>query len=67
MSLLWLFILLTTLNVIIGTIKSIATIKGSKLTAAIINALAIFGIIYVIMPTLRLNHTRQYGVYTDIV
>lgn len=40
MSLLWLFIILTTLNVIIGTIKSIATIKGSKLTAAIINALA---------------------------
>ena len=40
MSLLVFFIILSTLNVIIQTIKSIATIKCGKLTAALINALA---------------------------
>ena len=35
-----LFIILTVLNVVVGTIKSIATIKGTKFVAAIINAIA---------------------------
>jgi uncharacterized protein YebE (UPF0316 family) len=35
-----LFIILTVLNVVVGTIKSIATIKGTKFVAAVINAIA---------------------------
>ena len=35
-----LFLLFTVLNVIVGTIKSIATIKGTKFVAAIVNAAA---------------------------
>ena len=35
-----LFLLFTVLNVVIGTIKSIATIKGTKFVAAIVNAAA---------------------------
>lgn len=40
MELLVLFIMLTVLNVISGAIKSIVTIKGGKLSAATINAVA---------------------------
>lgn len=40
LELLILFIVLTVLNVISGAIKSIVTIKGSKLSAAAINAVA---------------------------
>ena len=40
MRLLVFFIILTTCNVIIGTIKSLLTIKGTKFWAAFINAIA---------------------------
>lgn len=40
LELLILFIILTILNVISGAVKSIVTIKGGKLSAAIINAVA---------------------------
>lgn len=40
LELLILFIILTILNVITGAIKSIVTIKGGKLSAAMINAIA---------------------------
>ena len=39
-ELLWLFIVLNVLNVIIQTVKSIATIKCGKWSAAIVNAIA---------------------------
>lgn len=39
-ELLWLFIVLNVLNVIIQTVKSIATIKCGKWSAAVINAIA---------------------------
>ena len=40
LELLILFIVLTVLNVVIGAIKSIVTIKGTKLAAAALNAVA---------------------------
>ena len=40
LKLLILFILLTVLNVILGAVKSIVTIKGTKFVAAILNAIA---------------------------
>jgi energy-converting hydrogenase Eha subunit E len=40
LELLILFIVLTVLNVIIGAVKSIVTVKGTKLTAATLNAVA---------------------------
>ena len=40
LELLILFIILTVLNVISGAIKSIVTIKGDKLSAAMVNAIA---------------------------
>ena len=40
LELLILFIILTVLNVIVGAIKSIVTIKGGKLAAATLNAVA---------------------------
>ena len=40
MNLLLLFIILTACNVIVGTIKSLLTIKGTKFWAAFINAVA---------------------------
>jgi uncharacterized protein YebE (UPF0316 family) len=39
-ELLWLFIVLNVLNVIIQTVKSIATIKCGKWSAAVVNAIA---------------------------
>lgn len=39
-SLFWIFALLNVVNVVISTIKSIATIKCGKLTAAIVNAVS---------------------------
>ena len=40
MNLLLLFIILTACNVIVGTLKSLLTIKGTKFWAALINAVA---------------------------
>lgn len=40
MNLLWLFIILTACNVVVGTLKSLITIKGTKFWAAFINAVA---------------------------
>lgn len=40
MKLLWLFIILNIVNVVLQTIKSIATIKCGKVVAALINAVA---------------------------
>ena len=40
MKLLWLFIILNTVNVVLQTVKSIATIKCGKAVAALINAIA---------------------------
>ena len=40
MSLIWLFIILNVVNVIIQTVKSIATIKCGKTMAALVNAIA---------------------------
>ena len=40
MELLILFIILTVLNVVVGAVKSIVTIKGTKLAAASLNAIA---------------------------
>lgn len=39
-SLLWLFVILNIVNVIIQTVKSLATVKCGKLVAAIVNAVA---------------------------
>ena len=39
-ELFWIFVILNVVNVIIQTIKSIATIKCGKLSAAVINAVA---------------------------
>lgn len=48
---LWVFIVLNIVNVIIQTIKSIVTINGSKMSAAIINAVtyAIYTVVVVFM------------------
>ena len=50
-NLLILFIVMTIVNVVIQTIKSIATIKCGKLTAAIINAVAYGLYTYIIVLT----------------
>lgn len=50
-NLLILFIVMTIINVVIQTIKSIATIKCGKLTAAIINAVAYGLYTYIIVLT----------------
>lgn len=39
-NLFWIFVILNVVNVIIQTVKAIATIKCSKMTAAVINAVA---------------------------
>ena len=39
-SLFWIFVVLNVVNVIIQTVKSIATIKCGKITAAVVNAVA---------------------------
>lgn len=39
-SLFWIFVILNVVNVIIQTVKSIATIKCGKITAAVVNAVA---------------------------
>ena len=39
-NLFWLFVVLNVVNVIIQTVKSIATIKCGKVAAAVINAVA---------------------------
>lgn len=51
MDLLILFILLSVLNVILQTVKSVVTIKGTPLAAAGINALAYFVYTFVIVYT----------------
>ena len=40
MNLLWLFIILTACNVVVGTLNSLITIKGTRFWAAFINAVA---------------------------
>lgn len=47
-TLFWIFALLNVVNVVISTIKSIATIKCGKLTAAIVNAVS-YGIYTVVV------------------
>lgn len=51
MQLLVLFIVLSVLNVILNTVKSIVTIKGGKMAAALINAITFFVYTYVIIYT----------------
>ena len=51
MDLLVLFILLSILNVVLQTVKSVVTIKGTPLAAAAINALAYFIYTFVIVYT----------------
>lgn len=51
MQLLIIFIVLSILNVILNTIKSIVTVKGGKLAAATINAITFFVYTYVIIYT----------------
>lgn len=48
---LWVFIVLNVINVVIQTVKSIVTINGSKMSAAIINAVtyAIYTVVVVFM------------------
>lgn len=48
---LWVFIVLNVINVIIQTVKSIVTINGSKMSAAVINAItyAIYTVVVVFM------------------
>ena len=48
MSLLWTFIILNVVNVIIQTVKSIATVKCGKGMAAIVNAVA-YGLYTVVL------------------
>jgi uncharacterized protein YebE (UPF0316 family) len=51
MQLLVLFIVLSILNVILNTIKSIVTVKGGKMSAALINGITFFVYTYVIIYT----------------
>ena len=51
MQLLTIFIVLSILNVILNTIKSIVTVSGGKQSAAIINAITFFVYTYVIIYT----------------
>ena len=50
-KLLILFIVLSVVNVILNTIKSIVTVNGGKMSAAIINAVTFFVYTYVIIYT----------------
>lgn len=50
-QLLILFITLSILNVILNTVKSIVTVKGGKLSAALINGITFFVYTYVIIYT----------------
>ena len=50
-QLLTIFIILSVLNVILNTIKSIVTVKGGKMAAALINAITFFVYTYVIIYT----------------
>ena len=62
-NLLWLFVVLNVINVVIQTIKSIATIKCGKVAAALINAVA-YGLytIVVIYTVCDLNLWLKAGV-----
>ena len=51
MKLLTIFIVLSILNVILNTIKSIVTVNGGKMAAALINAITFFVYTYVIIYT----------------
>ena len=51
-ELLWLFIVLNVLNVVIQTVKSIATIKCGKWSAALINAVAYGLYTYIVVLTM---------------
>lgn len=51
MQLLTIFIVLSILNVMLNTIKSIVTVNGGKMTAALINAITFFVYTYVIIYT----------------
>ena len=51
MQLLTIFIVLSILNVILNTIKSIVTVNGGKMAAALINAITFFVYTYVIIYT----------------
>ncbi len=51
MQLLIIFIVLSVVNVILNTIKSIVTVNGGKLSAALINAITFFVYTYVIIYT----------------
>ena len=51
MQLLTIFIVLSILNVILNTIKSIVTVNGGKIAAALINAITFFVYTYVIIYT----------------
>ena len=51
MNLLIIFIVLSIVNVVLNTIKSIVTVNGGKFSAAIINAITFFVYTYVIIYT----------------
>ena len=51
MQLLTIFVILSIVNVILNTIKSIVTVNGGKLSAALINAITFFVYTYVIIYT----------------
>lgn len=53
-SFLWLFVVLNVTNVIIQTVKSLATIKWGKLPAAIVNAIA-YGLYTVVVVYMTLE------------
>lgn len=52
MKLLWLFIILNIVNVVLQTIKSIATIKCGKLMAGLVNAVAYGLYTYIVVLTM---------------
>jgi uncharacterized protein YebE (UPF0316 family) len=63
MQLLIIFIVLSILNVILNTVKSIITVKGGKLAAASINAITFFVYTYVIIYTnCELNMHLKAGI-----
>lgn len=51
MQLLIIFIVLSIINVILNTVKSIVTVNGGKMSAALINAITFFVYTYVIIYT----------------
>ena len=51
MNLLIIFVLLSIVNVVLNTIKSIVTVNGGKFSAAVINAVTFFVYTYVIIYT----------------